>query len=139
MKNLYSPSKLLSKQEFSKIIRALEKSWSAQTATFADTTQKWSSSNPPRGQCLVTAVLINDMFGGKLIYARENHHFWNELPDKTRQDLTRNQYKTPQEFVITKYKTKDEVLNDEYALKNKTKDRYNLLRQRFRENYAKLA
>jgi hypothetical protein len=137
MKNLYQPSKILSKQEFDKISEALKKSWSLETATFADASKKWDKDNPPRGQCMVTAVLIYDLFGGKLVYDRTNHHFWNELPDKSIQDFTRSQFKTETALSMTKYKTKEEVLTDEHAIKNKTKERYNLLKSRFQKAYQK--
>jgi hypothetical protein len=138
VKNLYQPSKLLSKSEFAKITKALEKSWGEETATFADVKKKWSKDNPPRGQCLVTAVIINDLFGGKLVYDRIHHHLWNELPDGTWQDFTRKQFKTKTALVITKYKTKNEVLSDEHAIKNKTANRYKLLKQKFEEIYGKI-
>jgi hypothetical protein len=133
VKNLYQPSKVLSKREFDKISKALEKAWSFETATFADPLKKWSKENPPRGQCMVTAVLIYDLFGGKLVYDRLNHHFWNELPDKSLQDFTRSQFKTETALTMTKYKTKEEVLSDRHAVKNKTLQRYNLLKQKFEE------
>ena len=136
MKNLYQPSKLLNKKEFEKILRSLEKSWTQETATFADTNNKWSKDNPPRGQCLVTSIIINDLFGGKIVYDRETHHFWNELPDGTWQDFTRSQFKNETSLTITKYKIKDEVLSDDHAIKNKTVDRYKLLKQKFEETYG---
>ena len=135
MKNLYSLSKLLSKDEFAKISKALQKSWSKDSATFADTSKQWDKTNPPRGQCLVTAVLINDLFGGKLAYDRKNHHFWNELPDKIQQDFTRSQFKNAVKLTLTKYKIKDEVLNDEHAKKHKTAEKYKLFKQKFEKAY----
>lgn len=138
MKNLYQPSKILSKEEFEKIEKALEKSWCGKTATFADMQNKWSEDNKARGQCLVTAVIINDLLGGKLVYDRANHHFWNELPDRTWQDFTRSQFKNGKVFSVTKYKTKDEILYDEHAIKNKTAQRYKLLKQKFQAAYGKI-
>ena len=117
----------------------MEKSWREETATFANPKKKWLKSNSPRGQCLVTSVLINDLFGGKIVYDRTNHHFWNELPDKTWQDFSRSQFKTETPLKITKYKTKREVLSDEHAIKHNTAGRYLLLKQKFEEVYSSLS
>lgn len=133
MRNLYQPSKILSKDDFLKISKALAKSWCQETATFADVTKKWSKDNPSYGQCLVSAAIINDLFGGKLVFDRVNHHYWNELPDGTWQDFTRVQFKNKTNFVVTKLKTKDEALYDEHGIKNKTADRYLLLKQKFQK------
>ena len=138
MKNLYQPSKILSKEEFEKIGKALLPSWCKETATFGNVRKRWSINNPARGQCMTTACVINDRFGGKLVYDRTNHHYWNQLPDGTWQDFTRIQFKSDVEFVVTKYKTKEEVLSDEYALKYNAKGRYELLKQKFLKNYATL-
>lgn len=135
MRNLYQTSRLLSKDEFKKIEKALEKTWSSETATFADTTKKWDKNNPPRGQCMTTAAVINDLLGGKLVYDKTNHHYWNQLPDGTWQDFTGKQFKTKVKLVVTKLKTIREVLTDEYALKNNVKEKFTLLKKRFQENY----
>jgi hypothetical protein len=138
MKNLYQDSKILSKEEFEKIGKALEKSWCKETATFGNITKTWSNLNPAYGQCLMSAVVINDLFGGKLVYDRTNHHYWNQLPDGTEQDFTRIQFKKGIDFVITKYRTKEEVLSDDYAIKHNANKRYKLLKQKFLKAYENI-
>lgn len=134
MKNVYQSSKILTKTEFEKIEKAFEKSWSKDT-TFADISDKWSEDNKAYGQCLVTAAIINDLFGGRLIYDKANSHYWNELPDGSEQDFSRCQFKDERIFSVTKYKTKDGALYDDYGIKIGTPRRYKLLKQKFQEVY----
>ena len=135
MKNLYTPSTLLTKSEFLKIERALQRSWSEKTAVFARDEDEWSEQNPAKGQCLPTAALINDLFGGKLVYDKANSHYWNELSDGTWQDFTRVQFADEVRFKVKKLKAKSEALNDSHAIKHGSKRRYELLKQKFLKNY----
>jgi hypothetical protein len=64
--------------------------WSAETAT------TWSSANPARGQCSVTALVVQDLLGGSILKTKIGHdwHFYNSL-DSQRIDLTESQFATP--------------------------------------------
>mgnify|MGYP001558468168 CR=1 FL=1 len=137
MKNVYQNSKILSKGEFKKIEKAFKKAWSRET-TFADVYDEWSQENKAFGQCLVTAAIINDLYGGRLIYDKNNKHYWNELPDGSEQDFSRCQFKDERIFSVTKYKTKEEALYDDYGIKRNTAKRYRLLIQKFQEAYKNL-
>ncbi len=130
MLNLYQPSHLLSKEDFNKIGAAFEKSWGRDT-TFPDLKHTWNDQNKALGQCALTSLIIFDLFGGKIIYNKENFHLWNELPDGTQQDFSRNQFKEERVFTIYKYKSKDEVLYDEVGKETQIEDRYLLLKERF--------
>ena len=50
------------------------------------------------GQCLVTALVVNLLCGGKIVQQGENCHWYNQLPDGTFIDLTQDQFKSPQPF-----------------------------------------
>lgn len=72
------------------LIKAIEASWGP------DSTY-WGFDEPDnrsRGQCLVTAMVVQDYYGGKLIRGNcgIEPHYWNELPDGTEVDLTRQQF-----------------------------------------------
>jgi hypothetical protein len=58
-----------------RVLRTLQKSWSRETST------KWSPTNPALGQCSVTALAMQDRFGGRLLKTRvgEAWHFYNEI------------------------------------------------------------
>lgn len=78
---------------------ACRASWSVETCDPVDL-PLWSETNRARGQCGVTALVINDLCGGDLILAevlrpdgsRQGVHFWNRLPDGSELDLTRSQF-----------------------------------------------
>ena len=81
--------------EFSerKIISALYDSWSSQTAI------QWSPGNPALGQCNVTSLLIENLFGGRILKTRyrEGFHFYNEI-DGRRYDFTASQFTAPVDY-----------------------------------------
>jgi hypothetical protein len=75
---------------------AIRHSWTADTS---DDPSIWSPENPARGQCAVTAMVVRDYLGGKLLIApvlrdgeRVEMHCWNVLPDGSQLDLTLDQF-----------------------------------------------
>ena len=56
-----------------RIYEALIKSWSIETSS------KWTIENPAKGQCGVTALVVQDIYGGEIkkTKAREAWHFYN--------------------------------------------------------------
>jgi len=74
------------------LAEAIAKSWSRETS---DDPQRWSCDNPARGQCAVTALIVQDFFGGDLLRSNINWtpHYWNLLPNRFELDLTKNQFK----------------------------------------------
>ncbi|MGE7675727.1 YunG family protein [Lysinibacillus sp. NPDC094403] len=69
------------------LLRALKKSWSIQSSS------KWSIDTPAKGQCGVTALVVNDILGGKIYktWLDEGWHFYNNL-DGDRKDFTQEQF-----------------------------------------------
>lgn len=130
MNNLYTPSKLLTKLDFQRLEKAFRYVWSRET-TFPDTKNQWSKENKAFGQCAVTALIIYDLFGGRMIYDKANFHIWNELPDNTQQDFSREQFLEEREFGIYKYKSKEDILSDETGQRTHTLKRYQLLKKKF--------
>jgi hypothetical protein len=95
--------------EYSKIERirkALFKSWSI------DSSSKWVPDNPARGQCSVTALVVNDLLGGEILKTRlpEGWHFYNRIDGK-RVDFTESQFDGPIEYMDI-LSDRDEALTD---------------------------
>jgi hypothetical protein len=68
--------------------------------------QDWHTGNPARGQCGVTALIIQDLLGGELILgevfageAKVGYHYWNRLADGREVDLTADQFQPPEVVV----------------------------------------
>jgi hypothetical protein len=77
--------------------QAIRSSWGRDTYP-PDERTPWDPDNPARGQCGVTAVVLNDIFGGELVRGevhvdgeRVDFHWWNRLPGGLEIDLTREQ------------------------------------------------
>ena len=113
---------------------AVNKAWMAETSSDPD---NWTRENPAWGQCAVTAVVVNDYRGGRIIWSeallpdgRKISHYFNIIKNGSEVDFTRSQF--PEGTVIPagvdKTKgfptTRDYVLSDEM-----TKKRYQILRQ----------
>jgi hypothetical protein len=92
-------------RSLSEIEQAIRASWSLETCDPVDVAD-WSPVNPARGQCAVTALVVQDLLGGALLLAevrnadgpRQGVHYWNRLAGGLEVDLTREQF-TPTEVV----------------------------------------
>jgi hypothetical protein len=68
----------------------LNHSWSAETAK-----GEWRKDVPSLNQCAITALVVQDIFGGDLLrcpMTNGDSHYWNRLPDGTEVDLTEEQF-----------------------------------------------
>jgi len=83
--------------EKNRVTAALLASWSLKTSG------QWLATNPARGQCNVTALLINELFGGQILKTPlpEGDHFYNRI-DGQRIDLTDVQFDAPVNYLDIK-------------------------------------
>ena len=105
--------------EASRITAALLGSWSIETSG------NWLPHNPARGQCNVTALLINELFGGEILKTPlpEGDHFYNRI-DGARIDLTASQFEGPIGYL-------DIASNRDEALAGTSMAKYESLRASF--------
>lgn len=111
---------------------AVGMSWCWETASPGDAPE-WSEENPAKGQCAVTALLVQEVLGGDLmrcVVEGFGSHYFNRLPDGTIVDLTRKQF--PEGTVVPDGEPRDReyVLESEPARNAETPERYELLRTR---------
>ena len=93
-----------------RIADALREAWAADTCSPDDLARSgWQPDNPAWGQCDITALVVNDLFGGELVCGevylngeQHNYHWWNRLPSGLELDLTREQFRLGQEIVPTR-------------------------------------
>lgn len=95
---------VMSVKSLSDVERAICASWSAETCDPVDV-DEWHPDNPARGQCGVTALVVQDLFGGDLVFGevhldgrRVESHYWNRFGGLD-VDLTRVQFR-PQRRVV---------------------------------------
>ena len=94
---------------------------------------KWSEENKTLGQCAITALVLNDFLGGKIMRCESEYgsHYYNLINDEI-VDLTVSQFST-----LPNYETGIERTR-EYLLSNEdTKKRYKLLLERVKGNFVK--
>lgn len=74
-------------QNMQKFLNILSDCWSINSSS------KWTQDNPAKGQCGVTALVVNDFFGGEILktVTTEGWHFYNKI-ENSRFDLTKSQF-----------------------------------------------
>jgi hypothetical protein len=79
----------------------LNRHWRAETSFWPD---EWTPARPSVGQCAVTAMIVQDRFGGDVLRTLNGGvvHYWNRVDD-VEVDLTRDQFDTwaPDADVVT--------------------------------------
>ncbi|MET9417957.1 hypothetical protein ABZY03_27955 [Streptomyces klenkii] len=117
------------------IERAVRSSWDADTCT-PEYRSRWTTGNPARDQCGVTALVLNDLLGGELVRGevlvggvQTDYHWWNRLGAGVEIDLTREQFR-PEETV-----TGGVVIPRPPEIK-RLREEYELLRARVLEKLA---
>lgn len=77
--------------ELKELREKLEKCWCIETIWHKP---DWNPDKLSKGQCYVTAILIQDILGGRIYHGtvESENHYWNELPDGTEVDLTSDQF-----------------------------------------------
>ena len=88
----------------------LARCWSSETSYDPS---GWSVDNPAWGHCAVTALLVQDFHGGKLLLGAINgiEHYWNQLPNLQELDLTRVQFQNVQSVSDGTVVSRDFVLS----------------------------
>ena len=104
---------------------ALKRSWNKKTC-YPPIKKQWTKENPALGQCAVTALIVQDFFGGEILFCKHQNHFWNQMPDsdKTHIDLTRSQFPLSAVICLDSTVVRQDLLYSEEALKAKTLTRY---------------
>jgi hypothetical protein len=116
-----------------KLTTALHNCWTQETSSSPD---EWSKDNPARGQCVASALVMQDYLGGDLLRYNvtsksiREMHYCNLLDDGTVVDTTGSQYK---ELVSMKVKPVDlkgfSSIREKRLADEATNNRYQLLKQ----------
>ena len=111
----------------------LRKAWCRETA-HSSYRDKWSEDNPSAGQCLVTALIVQDQYGGDIYSCKvgNNSHFVNIIDEKII-DRTAEQFggSSNIKYMSGSFRKRTRVS----LLKNKDiKARYELLKARLEDN-----
>lgn len=116
-----------------KLIKSIKSAWIFETC-HPDVKKEWRSDNAEFGQCGVTALLIQEIYGGRIAINKKYHHVWNVLPDGKKIDITRSQFPKNTRIVREGFISRKDMFSNELAKKAKVKERYVLFRKRVFEN-----
>ena len=112
---------------------AIEKSWIRETSNVPD---EWSEEWSSRGQCVPTALVVQDYLGGELqklvtvFGGREESHYRNILPDGSVFDASRSQYPDNQDLQIAEVELNGfSSIRDKRLSEENTLHRYQLLKR----------
>lgn len=120
--------------------KALKDSWCLETSS---TPSEWSEENPSRGQCAVTALVLQDYLGGKIVQSdvtwpdgTVESHYFNSIGGR-QLDLTRQQFPEDADIPVGMPKKKGFDSTRAYVLSNeKTIKIYELLKKRVEESLS---
>ncbi|MFC8374217.1 hypothetical protein [Streptomyces sp. NPDC057238] len=92
--------------------KALRAGWAADTCS-PDDQADWEPQNPAWGHCDITALVVNDVFGGDLLVGevhldgtQHGFHWWNRLPSGVELDLTLEQFQRGQTVTAARVVTR---------------------------------
>lgn len=112
--------------KYKRFIEALNASWSKDTAYRKDA-ENWSPDNPALGQCAITALLFNELYGGTIYSGVADNgvvHYWNRK-NGIKRDFTKQQFKERLKFNNIKKWDREELLST-----GNVRERYGILRER---------
>ena len=112
--------------KYKRFIEALNASWSKDTAYRTDA-ENWTPDNPALGQCAITALLFNELYGGSIYSGIADNgvvHYWNRK-NGIKRDFTKQQFKERLRFNNIKKWDREELLST-----GNVRERYGILRER---------
>lgn len=123
------PSSIINADQITQITRALNQSYSKETA-FPEDPVPWTETNRAHGHCALVSLYVQEHFGGDIVYDGTQGQYWNRLPDDTQHDFTRSQYKEDRPFVVKSTRPREEVLFSPNAQRVRTPERYEIFKAR---------
>lgn len=100
------------------LYQALKIAWSPESSG------SWSQENPAKGQCSVTSLVAQDLFGGSILKTKTygGTHFYNAI-DGVKWDMTVSQFDRPIPF-------EDRPATREEAMADTSEEQYRALKRR---------
>ncbi|MEM2974356.1 MAG: hypothetical protein QW112_01880 [Candidatus Micrarchaeia archaeon] len=120
-----------------RVKNAIRRAWCRETC-YPPTQEIWSEDIPERGQCAVTAMVMQDYMGGDILYCSHTNHYWNRLSDGREVDLTRSQFPSDLKICFDEVADRQRLVNYGSAM---IMSRYSLLKhrvERLLESHKKL-
>ncbi len=110
----------------------LERAWCMETRS-KRCTGLWTPDRPSMGQCVPTALIVQDLFGGVILRtdaSTASEHYFNRLPDGREVDLTRDQFPDETVFLRPWEFPRWSMLDSQAAIEAGIREQYELLQRR---------
>lgn len=106
------------------LYKIFKKCWSIESSS------KWEEDSPWKGQCSVTALVVHDHFGGKILKTNINGqlHFYNKIDNQVI-DLTSEQFSSRVDY-------QDIESSVEEAFTDTSQKQYEFLAKQFCKHYS---
>lgn len=100
---------------------------------YPDLRDRWSEENSSLGQCAITALVLNDFLGGKIMrcMSETGSHYYNLINGEI-VDLTVSQFSSLPDYINGEERTREYLLSSE-----DTRNRYKLLLESVKNNFIK--
>ena len=117
------------KEEVTKIIKL---SFTKETC-YPSLKDIWTEDNKTLGQCAITALVVNDFLGGKIMrcMCETGSHYYNLINGEI-VDLTKEQFKELPSYQLSEERTREYLLSND-----DTKNRYKILLNNVKDNFIK--
>ncbi|HEX3075579.1 MAG TPA: hypothetical protein VHQ24_01785 [Lachnospiraceae bacterium] len=115
----------LTENNILEFLKILHNCWSIYSSS------KWSLNNPAKGHCGVTALIVNDYFGGDILKTKtpDGWHFYNRI-DETAFDFTGSQFEEKPVYL-------DILSTREEAFSDTNTEQYSYLKERIQKYMMK--
>jgi len=129
MEDLHEASDILTAERIAKLTAAFRASWSKETC-YPSLREAWSEERKSLGQCAVTALIVQELYGGTFADDKNLNHIWNVLPDGSEHDFSRMQFISNTELKATMIRNREDLLLHPKAKEVEIIERHTLLRDR---------
>lgn len=116
--------------------QAVEQAWAEDTC-YPGILDQWSKETPAVGQSAITALVVQDYFGGDILHCDLYNHDWNLIPEIGEIDLARGRFPEGTDVCMEEVRTREVLLTSPKAVAAGTPGRYALLKSRVDEFVAK--
>lgn len=117
-------------EKLEQVSNELRKCYSKDTA-YPKCKEKWNVNNLTCGQCAITALIIQECFGGTIhrISVNENETHYFNIINGNIIDLTKEQFDV--ENIKIEYEPNELVSKEKILSNSNTKERYNILKKKY--------
>lgn len=118
----------LTEEQLAALCDSIRRAWSRETC-YPPMADNWTPENPSYGQCAVSALMIQTLAGGEILFNERLNHFWNRIHG-IELDITRDQFAVGIDLTPAYPANRSDMLFSEAARQMQTPKRFEVLYDR---------